>query len=200
MRYKEAGPVDFRRRESMMARVDLFVLVFLATLAVAQDQSLTREVQPPMKFVFSGPVSEADCRELPTPSFDIRASGPRWKTADRLLIDCLPIGDKKASLTLSLTFVITEPSPPTPEYRTYSFRWGNSKNPKLLDPRMGEFTKDHDRCSRFAALFTAKISKDVTSTTEHLRSSPHWSVSCNGDDLWGTSMEVQLLGKYPDSL
>ena len=47
---------------------------------------------------------------------------------------------------------------------------------------------------------TAKVSKDLTSTTEHLRTSPHWSVSSNGDDLWGTSMEFELLGKYPDSL
>jgi hypothetical protein len=184
-----------------MARISLFVLVFSATLAVAQNQSATKEVQPFKKFVFSGPVSEADCRELPASSFDIRASGPRWNTADRLLIACLPIGDKDhPSFTLRLTFVITEPSPSTPEYRTYPFRWGNSKSPKSLDPMVGEFTKDHDRCSRFAALFTAKISKDVTSTTERLRNSPHWSVSCNGDDLWGTSMEIELVGKYPDSL
>lgn len=180
---------------------DLFVVVFFVTLAFAQNQPAKREVQPSKKFVFSGSVSEADCRELPAPSFDIRASGPRWNTADRLLIACLPIGGKDhPSLALSLTFVITEPSPSTPDYRTYPFRWGNSIRSKSVVPMVGEFTKDPDRCSRFASLFTAKISRDVTSTTEHLSNSPHWSVGCNGDDLWGMSMEIELSGKYPDSL
>jgi hypothetical protein len=184
-----------------MARTGLFVVVFLATLAVAQNEPAAKEVHPSKNFFFSGTVREADCRELPASSFEVRASGPRWTTLDRLLIACLPVGDKDdPSFTLRLTFVITEPSPPTPEYRTYSFRWGNSKNPKSVDPMLGEFTKDPNRCLRFAALFTAKVSKDVSSTTEHLSNSPHWSVSCNGDDLWGMSMEVELVGKYPDSL
>jgi len=175
----------------------------LPTFAAAQDQSLTKEVQPPKNFVFSGPVTEADCRELPTPSFEVRASGPRWKTADRLLIDCLPTKNEDHSAILTLTFVITEPPPPPPDFgnRAYTFRWGasiNSKRPPI--PMLGEFTKDPDRCTRFAALFTAKVSKDVTTTNEPLRTSPHWSVSCNGDDLWGVSMEFEFLGKYPESL
>lgn len=180
----------------------LVFCAFLPTFAATQDQSFTQQVQPPKKFIFSGPVTEADCRELPTPSFEIRASGPRWKTADRLLIDCVPTQKKDHSAILTLTSVITEPPPPPPDFgnRAYNFRWGESKTPtRPPNPMLGEFTKDPERCTRFAALFTEKVSKDFTSTTEHLRTSPRWSVSCNGDDLWGMSMEFELLGKYPVS-
>lgn len=183
-----------------------FLLAFcslLPTFAAAQEQSLPKEIDPPKKFVFSGPVTEADCRELPTPSFEVRASGPRWKTADRLLIDCLHTKKEDHSAILTLTFVITEPPPPPSDFgnRAYSFRWGASINPKRPpNPMLGEFSKDPDRCARFVALFTSRVSKDVTSTNEHLRTSPRWSVSCNGDDLWGMSMEFELLGKYPESL
>jgi len=65
-----------------MARTHLLVLLFLVPLAIAQNQSLTKEGQLPKKFVFSSPVTEADCRELPTSSFDVRASGPRWDGRD----------------------------------------------------------------------------------------------------------------------
>ncbi|MGA3091105.1 MAG: hypothetical protein ABSD75_21055 [Terriglobales bacterium] len=182
-----------------------FLLAFcslLPTFAAAQNQPLPQEIDPPKKFVFSGPVTEADCRDLPTASFEVRASGPRWKTADRLLIDCLPTKKKGYSAILTLTFVITEHLPPLSDFnRAYSFRWGESVNPKRSpNPMLGQFTKDPDRCNSFVALFTSRVSKDVTSTNQHLRTSPRWSVSCNGDDLWGMSMEFELVGKYPESL
>jgi hypothetical protein len=41
MRYKESGSVRFPK-EGIMARFDLFVLLFLATLTVAQNQPLTK--------------------------------------------------------------------------------------------------------------------------------------------------------------
>ena len=99
---------------------------------------------------------------------------------------------------LTLTFVITEPPSPPPDFgnRAYTSRWGAPLNPKHPpNPMLGEFTNDPDRCTRFIALFTSKVSKDVTSTNEHLGTSPRWSVSCNRDDLWGMSMEFELLGK-----
>jgi len=52
-----------------MARTHSFVLMFFATLAVARNQSLTTEVQPPRKFVFSGPVAEAGCPRSPQSIF-----------------------------------------------------------------------------------------------------------------------------------
>jgi hypothetical protein len=85
MRYKESGSVRFPK-EGIMARFDLFVLLFLATLTVAQNQPLTEELQPPKKCVFSGPVTEADCRELPTP---LSTSAPRVR-AGRLPTACHP--------------------------------------------------------------------------------------------------------------
>lgn len=189
----------------MFSKADTLILLALWTLlpafATGQDQSLTKEAQSPKKFVFSGAVTEADCLSLPTSSFEVYPSLDRAGTADRLVIDCLPTQDQKNVFTLTLTFLITEPPPASPDLhnRTYYFRWGESKASKQ-NPMVGEFTKDENRCVRFASLFTTKVSRDTTSTTEQLLTTPHWSVSCNGDDRWGTSMEFELRGRFPDSL
>lgn len=172
------------------------------SISSGQDQSLTKEVQPPKKFVFSGAVTEADCLDLPISTFEVSPSnGPPEGTTNRLVIDCLPAQDQNNFFALTLTFLITEPPPSSPDLhnRTHWFRWGESKASKQL-PMVGEFTRDKNRCVRFASLFTTKVSKDATSTTEQLLTSPHWSVSCSGDDLWGTSMEFKLSGRFPDSL
>jgi TonB family protein len=187
----------------MFSKADTLILLALWTLlpafATGQDQSLTKEVQSPKKFVFSGAVTEADCLDLPTSSFEVSPSnGPQGGTTNRLVIDCLPTQDQKNVFTLTLTFLITEAPPASPDLgnRSYYFRWGESKASKQL-PMVGEFTKDENRCVRFASLFTTKVSRDAASTTEHLLTSPRWSVSCNGDDLWGTSMEFELRGRFP---
>ena len=163
---------------------------------------MTREVQPPKKFAFSGTVTESDCHSLPARSFEIRPAGPRWKTADRLLIECIPDRTKSGSFTLTLTFTITDPPPPPPDYgnREYDFRSGAAIVPRNPSRLRGEFTDDFERCTRFATLFKEKVSQDVVSTSEHLRSSPHWSAEWAGEDQWGVAMELTLSGKFPESL
>jgi hypothetical protein len=196
---------DFDKQENKwgkMCALILFALwALLPAFAPGQDQSVTKEDPSPKKFVFSGAVTEADCLDLPISSFEVRPSNARAGTTNRLVIDCLPTQDQKNVFTLTLTFLITEGPPSSPDLhdRSYYFRWGESKASKQL-PMVGEFTKDENRCVRFASLFTTKVSRDATSTTEHLPTSPHWSVSCNGDDLWGTSMEFELRGRFPDRL
>jgi len=64
-----------------------FLLAFcslLPTFAAAQNQPLPQEIDPPKKFVFSGPVTEADCRDLPLP---LSKSAPQ-DHAGRLPTDC----------------------------------------------------------------------------------------------------------------
>jgi hypothetical protein len=55
----------------------------------------------------------------------------------------------------------------------------------------GQFTHHEKLCSELADLSYSTVSNVVASSSEHLQPM-HWSATCNGDDQWGTSMEIEL--------
>jgi hypothetical protein len=158
-----------------------------------------RQDLPRRTYVFSGAVMQADCEKLPALSFNIRPSMDRADTQDSLTVQCVPKKDHSA--TLNLIFTITQQAPSTPDRyeRRYSFRWGQWKESRG-GTSLEQFNRKGEQCKALTDLFKAKVSTTISSTSEHLRQSPQWSVGCWDDAMWGTSMEMYLTGKFHESL
>lgn len=141
--------------------------------------------QPVKEIVFSGVASEAMCRKLPQPSFTIGPSGDRWATKDRLTVKCNPL-----LLSLTFTFTIDGSVPSAFDQNIYTFRWGESKmrGHTGLD---GQFTHHEKLCDEVRDLFYSVISATPISSSDPALAAMHWSATCNGDDMWGTSMEIE---------
>ncbi len=191
-------PRDSLKNDGAMLNPTRLWILF-AACALLQSFSSAQD-RPQRKYVFSGAVTEVECSKLPALSFNIKPPGDRGKTEDRLTVQCVPRKQDHSAM-LSLTFTLAEQPPSSADIyeRRYSFRWGELKDSRAagLD---GQFTKDPKLCTSLADLFGSKVSKTITSTSEHLPRSPQWSAGCFGDARWGTSMEIVLIGKFPESL
>ena len=152
-----------------------FTLV--CVLAPAQNQ-------PATEYVVSGFADEAACHKLPVPSFSILPSGDRSGTKDRLVVKCIPG-------LLSLTFTIDTKVPSAFDQNIYTFRWGESKVAGHALPE-GQFTHNEKLCAALTDLFYSTFSNLATPSPEPALEPRHWSATCNPDDLWGTSMEIEL--------
>jgi hypothetical protein len=163
----------------------LFACLVAVNAASAQEDA--RRV-----FTFSGTVAEKECAQLPGASFEIGPSGDRWKSDDRLEVDCVPWATGRFA-TLILTFTIFGEVLPAPAggARNYTFRWGKAID-RSSPTMVGQFTSHPRRCELVKNLLTTKVSRTPASASEQLRRPATWSASCNGDDAWGTSMEIVL--------
>jgi len=173
-------------------RILLPALILLRCLAPAQNS-------PQREYVFSGNVSEADCREMPTLLFAIGPSMNRAETKDHLTVRYVR-GKGAEPAQLSLTFTIVgEVNLNHGDTRSYSFRWGNAIPPRP-SAMQGQFTKDPKLCTRLVDLFDTRVPKTISTSSENISKSPQWSAGCYGDDFWGTSMEVTITGRIGESL
>jgi len=154
----------------------LSCFVLVAAFAPAQQQ-------PTKEFIFSGASFEGTCQKLPQPSFTIGPSGNRGATKDRLTVKCV-------SSLLSFTFTIDASVPSAFDQNIYTFRWGESKTPGHAGLG-GQFTRNEKLCKELADLFYSTLSTVPTSSSEPALAAMHWSATCNGDDLWGMSMEIE---------
>lgn len=170
--------------------VDMMACVLLATVARAQD-SLHRQL------VFSAPVTQAQCHQFPLEDFDIGPSGDRANSKDLLNVRCEPRAHGPFALTLTFTFDTNGPSGPRGvRGQVFSFRWGKSMNGP--SPAFsGQFTHNTDLCSRLTGLLNSKVLK-WRARREFTRP-PELTSSCNPDDVWGTSMEIELTADFPGS-
>lgn len=139
--------------------------------------------QPGNEYVISGFAIGTMCHRLPAASFTIGPSGDRSDTKDRLTVKCIP-----GLLSLTITIDMTVPS--AFDQNIYTFRWGESKAPGH-GLGEGQFTHHEKLCSELADLFYSTVSNVVACSSEHLEPM-HWSATCNGDDQWRTSMEIEL--------
>jgi hypothetical protein len=140
--------------------------------------------QPVKEYVVIGFASKTMCHKLPAPSFTIGPSGDRWNTKDRLTVKCIPG-------LLSFTFTIDPSVPSAYDQNIYTFRWGESKDPGHTGFE-GQFTRHEKLCTELAEMFYWTVSKVVTSNAEPALEPMHWSATCDMDDAWGTSMEIEL--------
>lgn len=169
------------------------VFVLLVTAASAQNGSQKQ-------LVFSGVITEAQCREFPSADFDIEPSGDRSNSKDLLNIRCGLTGHSPLALTLTFTIDLDGPSGPrSVRGEVFSFRWGKSMN-GTSPAFTGQFTHDPDLCSRLAGLLNSRVLKLMPETSARVHQIPDLSSSCNGDDFWGTSMEIVLTADYSDSM
>jgi hypothetical protein len=134
--------------------------------------------------VVSGFADEAACHKLPVPSFSILPSGDRSDTKDRLAVKCIPG-------LLTLTFTIDSSVPSAFDQNVYTFRWGKSKIGGHAFPE-GQFTHHEKLCAELADLFYSTLSNVAASSPERALEPMHWSATCNPDDQWGMSMEIEL--------
>ena len=141
--------------------------------------------KPDKELVFSGVASESICRKLPQPSFTILPSGDRWATRDRLTVKCNPL-----LLSLSFTFTIDGSVPSAFDQNIYTFRWGESKTPGHAGFD-GQFTHHEKLCGELRDLFYSILSTTPTSSSDPALAAMHWSATCNRDDMWGMSMEIE---------
>lgn len=151
--------------------------VLMCSFAPAQNQ-------PRKEYAFSGVASETSCRRLPAPSFTIGPSGDRAATRDRLTVKCV-------WGTLSLSFMIDTTAPSAFNQKIYTFRWGESKNSRK-DAFKGQFTQNEKLCTALVDLFYSTLPEELSSGSESGLEPMHWSATCNPDDQWGTSMEIEV--------
>lgn len=146
--------------------------------------SAEAQYHPDKELVFSGIVSESMCSKLPGTSFSILPSGGRWATKDRLTVQCNPL-----LLSLTLTFTIDGSVPSAFDQNIYTFRW----QPKAQRHTgfKGQFTHQEKLCSELRDLFYLVTSTTPTSSSDPALTAMHWSATCNEDDQWGTSMEIE---------
>jgi hypothetical protein len=149
----------------------------MCALAPAQNQ-------PDKEYVVSGFATEAMCHRLPLPSFTIFPSLGRSATKDRLTVKCIPG-------LLSLSFTIDTSVPSAFDQNIYTFRWGDSKVPGHSLGE-GQFTHHEKLCAELVDLFYSILRKEVTSGSVPSLEPMHWSATCNPDDQWRTSMEIEL--------
>jgi hypothetical protein len=140
--------------------------------------------QPAKQYVVAGFADGAACHRLPVPQFTILPSGDRSDTGDRLAVKCIPG-------LLSLTFTIDTKVPSALDQNVYTFRWGASKESGHTFPE-GQFTYNEKLCAYLADLFYSTFPNVATSSSEAALEPMHWSATCNPDDQWGTSMEIEL--------
>jgi hypothetical protein len=169
-------------------------IALVAGLAIAGTtcaQNVPRRV-----LTFSGAVSEAECAELPLPSIVIGPSGDSVESSNRLEIRCVP-SPAGHFANLSLTFIVVGQVLPTPPggARSYTFRWSKAVD-RPVDWMVGQFSRDPKRCEQLASLFASMVSATTSSTSEKDEKPPVWSVSCNPDDWWRTSMEFTLAANF----
>ncbi len=165
-----------------MKNISRYILAcFLFVCGFAPAQHL-----PDKEIVFSGLATETMCQKLPVASFTIGPSGDRWATKDRLTVNCNP-----GLLSLSLTFTIDGSVPSALDQNIYTFRWGESKEIRHTG-FVGQFTNSPKLCSDLADLFYSIVSTAPISSSDPALAQMHWSASCNGDDQWGTSMEIEI--------
>ena len=170
-----------------LRRSNLFIaFAFCALLATAAKAQNNR----PRQLVFSALVTKAQCSEFPLEHFDIAPSGDRGNSKDLLNVRC------ESMLTLTFTIVIDGPSPPRGvRGEVFRFRWGKSVNGPSTS-FTGQFTQNPNLCSRLAGLLNSGTW--VPAASAPLRQPPELSSTCEGDDAWGTSMEIVLTADFSD--
>lgn len=170
--------------------VEIMACVLLVTVARAQD-SLPRQL------VFSAPVTKARCHQFLLEDFDIGPSGDRANSKDLLNVRCGPTAHGPFALTLIFTIDTNGPSGPRGvRGQVFSFRWGKSMNGP--SPAFsGQFTHNPDLCSRLTGLLNSNALK--WRARREFTSPPELTSSCNPDDFWGTSMEIELTADFPGS-
>ncbi len=155
-------------------------LLCVATIASASE--------PSRSYIFSGRATEADCAQLPAPSFQVLPSHDRSGTSDRLIIEC--VGGKGGSKRVQLTFVLRDAvALPRPVTGTYSFRWGAKAVPEGdgKNPLTGEFTGDRPKCERILKFFSTHATAPSIASQK-----VSWSGGCYGEAHWGVVMELSL--------
>ncbi len=182
---------------TMLDRAHLWVLLAscIPPLSVASAQD-----QQQKEYVFSGIVTDADCRELPASSFTIGPSGDRGESKDHLTVRCITREEGHSGM-LSLTFTLDmqETLSVYSLSKIYSFRWGEAKGPQAKTFH-GQFTYDSKLCDALADLFNSKVTKRNNPSSEPTNRSSEWSAGCYGDDARGTSMEIVLTTRSPEGL
>lgn len=164
----------------------------LATAARAQNS-------PHRQLVFSAPVTESQCREFPSADFDLGPSGDRWKSKDLLNVRCGLKGHSPLALTLTFTIDVNGPSGPRGvRGDVFKFYWDKSINAPA-HAFAGQFTHNPDLCSRLAGLLNSRVFKLIPEDSARVHQVPELSSSCNGEDLWGTVMEIVLTSDFSDS-
>lgn len=124
------------------------------------------------------------CHRLPAPSFTIGPSGDRSATRDLLTIKCIPG-------LLTFTFSIDPSVPSAYDQNIHTFRWADSKEPGHTGFG-GQFTNHEKLCAELADLFYSILSSAPGSASDPALMPMHWSATCNMDDLWGMTMEIEL--------
>jgi hypothetical protein len=167
------------------------VLVLLASVGNAQNGDHRR-------LVLSAPVSEANCQEFPVGNFDIEPSMDRSDSGDRLNVRCGSIARGVPELTLTFTFDDSTSGPKGPQGQVFRFHWSRPVV-AASTALTGQFTRNPDLCSRLARLLNSKTFRllPVYSTTVHRV--PEMSATCNPDDFWGLSMEIELTADFVGS-
>lgn len=165
--------------------VEMAAFALLATVASAQD-GVQRQL------VFSSPVTQAQCRAFPLEDFDIDPSGDRSNSKDLLNVRCGSTAHGPFALTLTFTKDINGPSGPRGvRGEVFSFRWGKSMNGP--SPTFnGQFTHNPDLCSRLIGLLNSNVLKWMPEASARVHQTPELSSSCNPDDFWITSMEIEI--------
>jgi hypothetical protein len=174
--------------------VVLNVVVFVLLTAAVRGQN-----GPQKQLVFSGVISETQCREFPSADFDLGPAGDRWKSKDLLNVRCGWKGHSPLALTLTFTFDVNLPSGSKGVLgEVFRFYWGKSiKAP--LHAFDGQFTHNPDLCSRLAGMLNSKILRFVPEDSAPVRRDPEFSSSCEGEDVWGTVLEIELTADFVDS-
>ena len=180
------------KHETKIVVLNMVAFVLLVTVAKAQNG-------PQKQLVFSGVITEGQCREFPSADFDLGPAGDRWKSKDRLNVRCGVKGRSPLALTLTFTFEVNAPTGPRGvRGEVFRFYWGKSINAPSR-AFTGQFTHNPDLCSRLTGLLNSTVLRFIPEDSARVHRVPELSSSCEGEDMWGTVLEIMLISDFADS-